>query len=60
MLNKAASSIKAKKSLTFRAQTCLGRVFNYKLGSFDDVHEINVCGRSPMSIVENSAQVWSY
>ncbi len=37
-------------------KTCLGQVFNYKLGSFEDVHETHVCGSTPKSIVENSAK----
>ncbi len=41
-------------------KTCLGRVFNYKLGCFEDVHETHVCGHTPTSIVENSAQVSSF
>ncbi len=40
-------------------KTCLGWVFNYKLGFFQDVHETRVCGHTPMSTVENSAQVSS-
>jgi hypothetical protein len=40
-------------------KTCLGRVLNYKLGCYEDVHETHVCGRTPISIVENSAQVSS-
>jgi|CryBogDrversion2_8_1035294.scaffolds.fasta_scaffold219225_1 hypothetical protein len=40
-------------------KTCLDRVFNYKLGCFEDVHESHVCGRTAMSIVENPAQVLS-
>ena len=40
-------------------KTCLGQVFNYKLGCFEDVHEIHVCVCTPTSIVENSAQVSS-
>ncbi len=40
-------------------KTCLGRVFNYKLGCFGDVLETHVCGYTPTSIVENSAQVSS-
>jgi hypothetical protein len=31
-------------------KTCLGQVFNYKLGCFDDVH---LCGCTTTSIVEN-------
>jgi hypothetical protein len=38
-------------------KTCLGQVFNYKLGCFDDVHVIIYM---PTSIVENSAQVYSF
>jgi hypothetical protein len=37
-------------------KTCLGQVFNFKLGCFDDVHLL-LCGSTPTSIVENSAQV---
>jgi hypothetical protein len=37
-------------------ETCLGRVFNNKLGCFDDVHETHLSGHMPTSIVENSAQ----
>ncbi len=40
-------------------KTFLGRVFNYKLSCFEDVHETHVCGCTPTSIVENSAQVLS-
>jgi len=40
-------------------KTCLGRVFNYKLGCFEDVHETRGCGCTPMSMVENSSQVSS-
>jgi hypothetical protein len=41
-------------------KTCLGRVFNYKLGCFEDAYETRVCGCMPMSEVENSAQVLSF
>jgi hypothetical protein len=41
------------------SKTCLGRVFKDKLGCSEDVHETHVCGCTPMSIVENSAQVLS-
>ncbi len=37
-------------------KTCLGRVFNFKLGCFNDVHVFYLCGRTPTSKVENSAQ----
>jgi hypothetical protein len=40
-------------------ETCLGRVFNYKLGCFEDVLETRVCGRTPTLIVESSAKVLS-
>ncbi len=40
-------------------KTFLGRVFNNKLGCFEDVHETHVCGCTPKSIVENLAQVLS-
>jgi hypothetical protein len=40
-------------------KTCLGRVFNYKLGCFEDVYETHVCGHMLRSVVENSAQVSS-
>ncbi len=40
-------------------KTCLGRVFNYKLGCFEDVHETHVSGCTLTSTVGNSAQVLS-
>ncbi len=40
-------------------KTYLGRVFNYKLGCFENVHKTHVCGRTPTAMVENSAQVLS-
>jgi len=49
-------SVKANR---IEPKTCLGQVCNYKLGCFEDVHEIHVCVRTPTSIVENSAQVSS-
>ncbi len=48
---------KREKANWREPKTCLGRVFNYKLDCFEDVHETRVCGRMPTSIVENSAQV---
>jgi hypothetical protein len=40
-------------------KNCFGRVFNYKLGCFEDVYETHVCERTPTSVVENSAQISS-
>jgi hypothetical protein len=40
-------------------KTCLGRVFHYKIGHFEDVYETQVCRCTPTSVVVNSAQVSS-
>jgi len=34
----------SKKANWREPKTCLGRVFNYKLGCFEDVHETHVYG----------------
>jgi hypothetical protein len=56
MTSTKAGSAKANRR---EPKTCLGQVFSYKLGCFEDVLETHVCGRTPTSIVENLAQVLS-
>ncbi len=40
-------------------KTCLGQVFHYKLGRFENVYETQVCRCTPTSVVVNLAQVLS-
>ncbi len=51
-LNVSPGSAKANRR---EPKTCLGQVFNYKLGCFDDVHILIYVLIMPTSIVENLA-----
>jgi hypothetical protein len=55
----STDSAESAKANGREPKTCLGRVFNYKLGCFEDVHKTRVCGCMTASIVENLAQVLS-